>query len=184
MIETYKKIIEICENSKESEWTLRGIKSDAENALLRWEWLTLYGIKISETANIKTQGYYNFNEYEGFSFFDDKGTKYISISYDGRQPKNEYVYTIWLSTGPFIFGNDYVYQTTLFEEFFGELRGYNPDYLDLENKALYWKIENAGKIFNDFSGILNKYHAINKSQLKEREIAKLEAKLNKLKGEK
>lgn len=86
---------------------------------------------------------------------------------------------ISFSTGPYIFGEDYPQE--FFQRFFEELRSLDPDYTDLANKALYWKIENASAAYKAFPEILKKYRELNKEDIKQRRIAKLEADLQKLK---
>lgn len=66
-------------------------------------------------------------------------------------------------------------------DFFEELRTYNPDYEDLHNHNLYWKIENASKIYKEFYNILKKYQTLNQQELKSRKIAKMEKELAELK---
>ncbi|MBI5954435.1 MAG: hypothetical protein HY865_22490 [Chloroflexi bacterium] len=65
---------------------------------------------------------------------------------------------------------------------FEELRTYKPDYEDLHNHSLYWKLENAKEIMSQFKVILKKYFDRNMEELKTRKISKLEAELEKLKG--
>ena len=89
---------------------------------------------------------------------------------------------IMFSTGPYIFGEDYNYQKPLFQEFFEELKTYKPDHIDSANKSLYWKIENAKDIYNDFGGILKKYHDKNSAQLRDRKAQKLRDELKRLEG--
>ena len=186
MKDVFKKIIDICEQNTDTEGTLSEIIIKAKNRVIRYEWEEKYGIKLD--SRFAEYDYLRLNDYEFISYFKD-GYKCkenccgrsISWSEDDKQPVNEWIYQIGFSTGAYIFGGDYDGQKQLFQDFFEELRTYKPDYEDLHNNCLYWKIENAKEIMSQFKVILNKYRDRNKEELKTREIANLEDKLLKLK---
>lgn len=93
---------------------------------------------------------------------------------------SELLLTISFSSGAYMFGDDY--PTELFNEMFEELMSYSPKYIDYTNNYLYFSMNNAGKVFNDFDNILKKYIEKNKIDKKEREIKKLEKQLKQLKS--
>ena len=113
---------------------------------------------------------------------DNGGGRYISWSEGDKQPVDEWLYQLHFGTGAYIFGEDYEGQQRLFQDFFEELRTYKPDYEDLHNHCLYWKIENAKEIMENYMVILNKYCERNRNELKSRKIEKLEKELQKLKN--
>ena len=186
MKEIFQKIVDICENNADTEDTLSDIRVKAKNRVIRYEWEEKYGIKLESRFaeydclrlnDYEFVGYYN----DGYKNHKEGNGRSISWPEGGKQPVNEWLYQIGFSTGAFIFGEDYDGQQQLFQDFFEELRTHKPDYEDLHNHILYWKIENAKEIMSQFKTILNKYRDRNKEELKVREINKLEAKLATLK---
>lgn len=189
MKEIFKKIIDICEENIDEEGTLKDIAIKAKNRVIRYEWEEKYSVKLSDSARLAEYDYYRIDSHQFIGFFEDgykcKEGGYgrsISWSEDNKQPVNEWIYEVGFSTGAYIFGEDYEGQKQLFQDFFEELRTYKPDYEDLHNHNLYWKIENAKGIMENFNNILSKYYDLNRKELKQREINKLEAKLNNLKS--
>lgn len=153
--------------------------------------LHLFGLELKEKYEL------NINPKEVISLdyqsFGDKkiglfGAKYhrtISWPVDGRQPEDEYLFTVSFPTGAYIFGHgesnfNKDYPTEFFQKFWLELKSYKPDYLDEVNHVIYWKLENAKDIFNNYESILSKYHDLNKEDIKQRKIAKMKADLEKL----
>lgn len=151
--------------------------------------LHIYGVQLKEEFglninlnHINSLEYNQFEDYKTISWYGNKYNRRISWSVNGKQPKNELLFTLGFSTGAYIFG-DYMnhdYPTEFFQKFWLELKTYKPDYIDEANKYLYWKIENAKEAFNSFDEILNKYHALNIEDIKLRKIKKLKEDLAKL----
>lgn len=189
MKDIFQKIIEICEQNTDTEGTLSEIYIKAKNRVIRYEWKEKYDIELPSNCKLSERDYYSFNDYENISYFSDgykckEGSYGRSISWpeEGKQPVDEWLYQINFSTGAYIFGDDYEGQKKLFQDFFDELRTYKPDYEDLHNDNLYWKIENAKEIMSQFKTIKNKYNDRNQNELKARKIAKMEDELSKLKN--
>lgn len=141
-----------------------------------------YGLKL-EPRDIRSLDYNNFCEYRSIGWYGEKYRRTISWSDDGKQPEDELLLVFGFSTGAYIFGDrsDDDYPTEFFKEFFQELKAYNPKYTDTTNKNLYFSMENAGKIFNEFPEILKKYYEKNKEDLKLRKIKKMEDAIKNLK---
>ena len=184
MKETFQKIIDICEQNTDEEGTLNEIRTKAKNRVIRYEWEEKYGIKLGDNCRFAEYDYSRFDDYQGIYYFKDgyhchKNSYGRSISWSegGKQPVDEWIYKISFSTGAYIFGEDYAGQQQIFQDFFEELRTYKPDYEDLINHNLYWKVENAKEIMSQFKIILKKYHDRNKEELKQRKIEKLQAEL-------
>ena len=163
MRDTFEKIIFLCENHSDPEGTLKEIRTKAKNRVIRYEWEEKYGIKLGSDARLAEWNYYHLGEYELISYFEDgykshkeHSGRSISWPEKGKQPVDEWIYSISFGTGAYIFGEDYDGQQQLFQDFFEELRTYKPDYEDLHNHCLYWKVENAKKIMGKFREILNK----------------------------
>lgn len=144
----------------------------------------LFAAEVAEKSGIVFPAYkvhYNdcvhLNDYMVINYFGPNRGQ-ISWPDNGEQPNGEYLLKLYFPTGAYIFGDDYPKE--LFKQFFNELKSYSPDYLDSNNSSLYFKLENAKKIFDNFYAILQKYHKINKKDAKERQIAKLRAELESL----
>lgn len=187
MKKIFQNIIDICEQNTDTEGTLSSIRTLAKNRVIRYEWKEKYDIDLPDDCRLGEYDYYRFNDFEIIMYFKDgyKSSKegidrYISWPEKGKQPVDEWIYEISFSTGAYIFGDDYDSQLKLFRDFFEELRTYKPDYEDLHNCNLYWKMKNAKKIKKQFRNILNKYKDKNNSELKNRKIEKLKKELKEL----
>jgi hypothetical protein len=187
MKKVFQNIIDICEQYTDTEGTLSEIRLKAKNRVMRYEWKEKYGIELSSDCKFAEYDYCNIGNYQIISYFKDGyishkegGGRSISWPENNKQPVNEWLYEVSFSTGAYIFGDDYEGQKQLFHDFFEELRTYKPDYEDLHNHNLYWKLENANKILTRFKKILIKYSDKNTKELKEREINKLKAELEAL----
>lgn len=198
----YEEVAEVCgKYSKEFEryasdfCDIKEMESKAKNHLVLIEWYEKYGLKLPHDKHPHGMRYLDFGRYGAMQYikfirFDDaardkeEGRGYsISWPDDDRQPMNEWCMKIGFSTGAYIFGEDYNYQQQLFQDFFKELQSYKPDYSDSCNHSLYWKLENAKPIFDNFSNILEKYRKSNTSELKQREADKLRKQLEKIEAE-
>lgn len=189
----YSKILAVCNEYVEKDYLsdfdfedIRNMRDFAKNHLLLIDWYEKYGLDIKHSVKIDQRTYVKIDDYRYFSYFKDAKVekesgsgRYISWSDDDRQPKDEWLLCIGFSTGAYIFGDDY--PAKLFQEFFQELKDYNPKFTDSSNKCLYFSMDKANKIFNEFPKILNKYYDKNKEDLKERRIDKLQKELEKLK---
>lgn len=193
--EAYTNILKVCEKYPEfrdkysSEFSdIHKMSVEAKNHLLLIEWYEKYGLKIDHDHKPYSNNYFRLGDYMRFSHFNDakkekdsgNGSHYISWPDDDRQPKNEWLFEIGFSTGAYIFGEDYDAQKQLFQDFYEELRSYKPDYSDSHNHKLYWKLENAKAVFDEFSNILKKYKERNQSELKQRKAEKLRKELAEL----
>jgi len=151
--------------------------------------LYLFGLELKETyglnidpSQIKDLDYQRFGSHKIIGLFGKKYNREISWPSDGRQPKNERLFVISIPTGAYFFGDVGVgdYPIEFFQKFWLELKSYNPDYVDDVNKALYWKLENAKEIFNDYDSIVKKYHELNKEDAKQRKIKKMREEIERL----
>lgn len=147
----------------------------------------LFGVKLKEEygfdidpKNIHSLDWVNFGDHTSIGLYGEKYRRKISWSDNGEQPEDELLLKIGFSTGAFIFGDDY--PTELFQKLFLELSGLNPKYTDIHNSSLYFSMDNAGIVFNDFKSIMAKYSEINKEDFKQRKIIKMEEELKKLKS--
>lgn len=129
-----------------------------------------YGFNIDPTK-INSLGWTKLGEYISISKYDGVNRR-VSFPDDGRQPDNEYLLNISFPTGAYIFGDHY--PTEFFERFFQELKTYEPKFIDSANKSLYFSLDKAGKIFNEFDGLYKKYQVLNTEDFRKRKIIKME----------
>lgn len=190
----YSEILKVCkkhekiyDEQQRNFSDINTMKFSALNVLLLIDWYEKYGLIISHEYKPLQLNYFRISDNICFSYFIDgehekaKGTgKYITWSDDGRQPKNEWLLNISFSTGAYIFGDDYNNQQNIFQDFINELKTYDPDYSDTINKSFYWKLENAKKIYEEYSTVFKKYYELNRLELNKRKADKLRKELEKL----
>jgi hypothetical protein len=159
------------------------LKRKSECHLFGIELKEVYGLDI-DPKNIDSLQWLNFGEYRHIGWWGTKYNRTISWPNDSKQPVDELLLEISFPTGPFIFafggGFNQEYPQEFFQKFWNELKSYNPDYVDDHNNCLYWKIENANKIFNSFDNILERYYELNKEDNKQRKIKRMKEELSKL----
>lgn len=139
-----------------------------------------YGLNI-EPKQVNSLEWLDLGEYTKIGMFGEKHGRTISWSDDGKQPQNELLFYISFPTGAYIFGQDYPLE--FFQNFFLELKSYNPKYCDTTNKSLFFSLENAAPIFNNFKEIYKKWCDLNREDLKQRQILKLKNDLQKLQNQ-
>ena len=188
----YTDIKTVCEKYVTSDFMansdfsdIKDMKEKAENHLTLIDWFEKYGLEIRHTTRINGYNYFKIDDYRAFSYYSNakeekiKGSgKYISCEDDNKQPNNEWLLSICFSTGAYIFGDDY--PVSLFQEFWQELKSYEPKYCDTSSHNLYFSLENSEKIFSEFNGIYKKYQEKNREEFKIRKIAKLKKELEQL----
>ena len=133
----------------------------------------VYGLEIDE-KRINNIQYQELKNNVHLTFIDSERTT-ISWEDNGKKPKGERLIKFSYPTGAYIFGGDY--PTIFFEKFFFELKSFNPDYCDSANKSLYFKLENAKEVFNNYDSIVKKYYELNKEDFKQREIIRKQKEL-------
>jgi hypothetical protein len=145
----------------------------------------IFGVKLKEEYgfNINPKGitsvdFLKLNNYISVSWWGEKYRRTISYSDDGRQPVDELLLEISFPSGPYIFGDDY--PKDLFGKLFKELKSYKTKYSDTMNHNLYFDMDNASNVFNNFDSIMKKYHDLYKEDYKKRKIEKMKQELEKL----
>mgnify|MGYP001573383291 FL=1 len=176
--EAYKEIIETLKKYKDIiVYDIRALEDKANNHLFGIELEKKYGLNL-KAKDINSLSWNKFGDYLSIGLWGKKYNRTISWEDNGKQPDDELLLRISFPTGAYIFGNDY--GVDFFKEFFLELKSYNPKYIDTVNCGLYFSMDNAGKIFNDFKCILDKYHVKNKEDAKRRKIIKIKKELKAL----
>lgn len=177
--ETYNLVLSIVENNQDLfPFSHSELSSQLDLYYFYLELVHKYNIPINKSRVYSTD-WIKDSDHITFGRYGEKYNRTISWSTDGRQPDDEFLMNISFPTGAYIFGEDY--PQNFFQKFFEELRSLNPDYTDLANKSLYWKIENASIVYKAFPEILKKYQVLNREDIKKRKIAAMEEELQKLK---
>lgn len=175
----YEEILEIVNKYRDiCVFDANVMESKAKCHLFGLELKETYGFDV-EPKDIRSLDWNRFGDYMSVGRWGEKYRRTISSSDDGKQPEDELLLELSFPTGAYIFGDDY--PSEFFEEFFQELKSYIPKYSDIINKNLYFSMDNAGKIFNEFPAILKKYYDKNKEDVRVRKIKKMEKELAKLK---
>lgn len=178
---TYKKILTLLKKHKgEIVFDIDNLQRQADNHLFGLELKDVYGLEI-DPKKITSTRWVKLDDYGCIGIFGEKHGRTISYPDVKGQPENEYLLTYSFSTGAYMFGEDY--PTELFKKFWDELKSYNPKYVDTMNHDIYFSLDNAKGIFNDFKTILKKYYDINKEDIKLRRIAQMEKDLQSLKSQ-
>lgn len=145
----------------------------------------LFGLELKEKYNLNLDpskvdsfSWNRFGDYMSIGWWGEKYRRTISWSDTDEQPIDELLLQISFPTGAFIFGNDY--PTKFFQQFFKELKTYNPKYSDTVNHNLYFSMDNANIVFNSFNDILKKYYELNREDVKQRKIEQMKSDLAKL----
>ena len=176
----YKEIFDLMEKNKDlCSFDLESLKDKSRchlfGLLLKEDW----GLDI-RPSDIHNTDWINLGDHRIIGRWGEKHGRTISWPDGNEQPYDELLLCISFSTGPYIFGDDY--PQDLFRSLWDELRSFGPKYTDSHNHSLYFSEENASGVFNSFGDIIRKYHEINKTDRKKREIERLKKELQKLEG--
>ena len=173
----YKEILKAVSKYKEDiVFDISDLERKAKNHLFGVELVEKYGFEIDPKI-IHSTDWQELMDNMYIGFWDGE-RRNISWSDDGSQPKNETLLCLKYPTGAYIFGEDY--PAEFFQKFFLELKTYEPKYTDSNNNSLYFSLDNAGKIYNAYKGILKRYYEENKEDLKKRKIKQMKDELAKL----
>jgi hypothetical protein len=175
----YDSILKIARKNKDLLiYDFQSLELQAKNHLFGLELKEVYGLELDEKRINNTR--YNELKSNVYLNYIDGVNSTISWSDNGEQPNGEYLINFSYSTGAYIFGSDY--PTDFFKKFFLELKSYNPDYCDSANNSLYFRLENAKDVFNNYDSIIKKYYELNKEDFKQREIIRMQKELDELKS--
>ena len=194
----YMEILSVCEKHADKECLsgfeyddIREMRDKARNHLQLIDWFERYGIEIPHSKNVHNSFYVNINNHCDLIYFQDAKEdqlnnrgRFIPYEDDGKQPFNEWLLQLSFPSGAYIFGDLFQddYPKPFFDGFWQELKSYKPDYCDTANHGLYFSLENAKDIYQDFPEILQRYCKKNKEDVKKRKIQKMEKELEKLKA--
>jgi len=175
---TYDKILSIVlENEEFLNFNHSDLMGQANAHLFGIELKEKYGLNVDPTE-FQHNTFKKFDDYRFIGMHGKKHNRTISWSDDDRQPEDESLLCISFSTGAYIFGEDYPKE--LFQKFFEELLTYNPNYTDSHNHSLYFSMNNASGVFNEFEDILKKYREINRKDFLKRKLERANKEVEKL----
>jgi|LakMenEpi03Aug12_release.lakeMendotaPanAssembly.Ray.scaffolds.fasta_scaffold820678_2 hypothetical protein len=86
------------------------------------------------------------------------GKRTLGISDDGRQPNNEWMLSIWLSTGAYVLSREYVLD--VFNLFFQELKDLGAAFCDSTNHRLLFYPKDAKAVYEAYPILLQKYREL------------------------
>lgn len=176
-LQAYQSLLEVALKNKEhiDSNIVADIKEDLDTIQKSME----FGLELSYNG---PHHYYVKGGYDNWTrvLFISKDTDQpIGCSDDGKQPQDEWLYIMQFTTGAYIFGDYYPVET--FQQFFSELKGFEPKYCDSVNKALYFTTDKAKAAHEAFRPLFNKYKALVKDEMERNRIKELEKELAKLK---
>jgi hypothetical protein len=170
----YDSILKIARKNKDLlNFDFKDLEFKVNNHLFGLELKEVYGLEIDDKIIYNIQ-YQELKNNVHLTYIDSERTN-ISWEDNGKKPQGERLIKFSYPTGAYIFGGDYPCE--FFKKFFLELKSFNPDYIDSANSALYFKLENAKEVFNNYDAILKKYYELNKEDFKQREIIRKQKEL-------
>lgn len=175
----YSDILKLIEKHKdEVVFDVGQLKRDSERHLFGLRLKDEYGLDVNPKA-IHSTDWVKLNDYITVSQYGEKYNRTISWPVDGRQPEDgEYLMNISFPTGAYIFGQHY--PVNIFQGFWDELKSYSPKYRDDVNHCIYFSLDTASKVFNEFGNIFKKHRELSAEDYKERRKKELEDELEKL----
>lgn len=186
---TYTKIIKyISKFSEELEkdYDLRRFVDHCKNMEALYDLSETFGIDFTTWVDKYVLSGYMVKGYE--QAHDDQHMikmsegRTIGWEHNDKVPEDgEWLYKIGFTTGAYTFGDHY--PTTLFKEFFNELKTLNPKYCDTANKCLYFSKENAKEAYEAYPDILNKYKDRVEADKKRMQLEEIKKKLKELEEE-
>jgi len=170
-VDGYKELICIIDDYKLGD--MQFAKRAAEKHVFVDEFRDKYHIVVNaEHLSIDNGFWINVPVRLGNMYIGLFGEKYNRDVLNNTQDTDEEILlTIQFHTGAFVFGEDY--PTEFFEKFYAEIKTYKPKYCDDLNKSMYFSMENAANIFEDYRGICDKYIKENRNDLLQRRAEQL-----------
>ena len=186
--ERVERAVQICEEN-EKLFEQLGISSfnrvynDVKKTLYATILQDEYGLIIvspSMVNCVEPNVYVRINNHMYIASMGEKYGRKISWPVDGKQPIDEIMLVISFPTGAYIFGDSRPKE--LFERLRDELKQYGAKYVDDMNHNLYYPLETASNVANNFDSIKRKYHQIFRDEADQRRAIELRRELEKLEG--
>lgn len=180
-IDAYKKILKVIESCTKEVKLDSSIDTSykLKSLILREEIQENFGIDLSNCYDYSAT-YFKVGYDKYIAKYSEKENRTISWPDDGKQPKDEWLLAITYPPGAYIFGDDY--QESTFNNYFEELKSFNPKYIDSANHCLYYTDDVAKVVFDQIGEIFKKYQAIAEDNRKASKIEALKKQLEELEG--
>lgn len=176
-VQAYKDIFKLMNKHKDiCIFDVDDMERKAANHLFGIELKETYGLninpkKVHSIDWVDFDDQCKFGDHLKIAYFGEKTGRKISWPDGKKQPNNELLLQIGFPTGAYIFGDHYPKE--LFAKLFLELKEYGAKYVDSHNNYLYYSMDNAHIVFNQFDDIMRTYHELDAKAAKERKIQKL-----------
>lgn len=180
-IDAYKKILKViksCAKEVAIDSSV-DISYKLESLITREEIQESFGIDLKNCYEYGTT-YFSLRDDKFIGKYGSKYNRTIAWSDDDTQPEDEWLFVISYPTGAFIFGEDYQQET--FKQYFDELKGFEPEYVDTANHNLYYTADKAKAVFEKVDEVFKKYRTIAEENRKDAKIAVLKKQLEELEG--
>ena len=180
-VQLYKEVIAILDKYADiakGDSAYSNLVSTATEELQKLELFIQFGIDLSGWRGHRT--WYANGEFIRLGKYGSVYDRTISWSDDGRQPEDEWLYSLCFSCGAYTFHKDYPVAT--FNAMIDELKSYNPKYMDTANHVLYYADDVAHVVHERFPEIFHRHRESIATELTEIKIAELHKQLQKLMG--
>lgn len=181
-IDAYKKILKVIKScAKEAQLDSRvDISYALEVLIIKEDIQESFGINLLSCRDSSIT-HFKVGDYQWIAKYGSKNNRTISWSDDGKQPEDEWLLAITYPTGAYMFGEDYQKET--FEQFFNELKGFSPKYVDTVNHCLYYTADKAKSVYEKIDEITKKFRGVAEENRKESKIEALKKQLEELEKE-
>ena len=169
-IATVTKIMELVKTFNATSGKRIELEGRSDEMMQRLEKEQLFGFDLGYASR-------NVHDIEHIYFFGPDSS--IGVEDNDKKPANEYLYTISFTTGPYTF-TDAFYAKSLFDEFFNELKSFNPKFSDTCNSSLYFRPDNAKAAHDALPLLLKRYGARVSDEYRKYKIASLTSEIAKL----
>ena len=175
--EAYEKIFKVIEeNLPLIDIDIKALQARVNSHKIRLELTEVYGLNIN--PDIKNLSYENSSQLkQDVLLIETDGLRGRIYKEDNnRQSVGERLIMICLRNSS---GLSFEYHNN----FFKELKSYNPDYISTVHRTLYFKLENAKEVFNAYDSIYKKYYNLEIEDAENRKITKIQENLKDLQEE-
>mgnify|MGYP001404329037 CR=1 FL=1 len=168
--------------AKHEEHLLYGTFNTIKDELEQIEKSVEFGVTLEKHGTYHYHVKGGYDNWTRVLFVPKSKDHFIGCSDDGKQPQDEWLYIMQFTCGAYIFGDYFndCYPVETFQQFFTELKGFEPKYCDSANSALYFTADKAKAVHEAFWPLFNKYKALVKEEMERKRIKELEQELAKL----
>lgn len=164
-LQAYQQLLEVALKNK--EYIDSNIVADIKEHLDAIQKSIEFGLELSYNGPHHYVVKGGYDSWTRVLLISKDANQFIGCSDDGKQPQDEWLYLVGFTAGPYIFGSylNNCYPIETFQQFFSELKGFEPKYCDSVNKALYFTADKAKAVHEAFWPLFNKYKALVKDEM-------------------